>query len=286
MPGLQVQAGVRMPPHPLLPSLPPASCQCHWECWERPPRCMSMSLGWGAGPCQAQVAQGHLWHQFARCSSPYPPGFWPDPAMMAPPGWRDAPQPPGRWGATLQPPQSGSPHRPLWYSQGSPGEVPLPLGVQDLFPSWWLVDAYFSPSPTMRALPSDGDGIGSPIRRRGYILCHAVLPAGTGGVGAVGHCLLPCRGGEEPFPTANTAGGSGASGRATNALQSRNCRGRFGRGSDPQVRIRQRQGRDQRAKVPAPACAACGDTPTLAGSQATSTHTPHATLRGWQRAQG
>lgn len=155
-------------------------------------------------------------------------------AMTAPAGWRDAPQPPGRWGATLRPPHSGSPHRSPWYSQGSPGEVPLPLGVQDLLPSWWLVDAYFSPSPTMRALPSGGDRIESPIRRHGYILCHAGSPAGTGGVGAVGHCLLPCssqepcRSGEEPFPTANTAGGSGASGGATNALKSRNCRGRFG----------------------------------------------------------
>lgn len=79
------------------------------------------------------------------------------------------------------------------------------------------------------------------------------------------------RGGEEPFPTANTAGGSGAAGRATHACRSRNRQGRFGRGSDPWVRICQRQGRDQRAKAPAPAGAVGSDTPALAGSQATGT---------------
>lgn len=102
------------------------------------------------------------------------------------------------------------------------------------------------------------------------------LSPGTGDAGALpaaccGAAPGPCGGAEEPFPPADTAGGPGAAGRATDACRSRNRRGRLGRGSDPRVRICQRQRRDQRARAAAPAGAVGSDTPALAGSQATGT---------------
>lgn len=53
-----VQAGVRICLLPLLSPLPSASHQCHQEGWQRPSCCTSISLGWGAGLCQAHVAEG------------------------------------------------------------------------------------------------------------------------------------------------------------------------------------------------------------------------------------
>lgn len=72
--------------------------------------------------------------------------------MVVPQGRRAAPQPPGTWGTPCgHLTRFGTPHRSPQHHQGSPSKVPLALGVQDLSPSWWLVDAHPSPSSSVKA---------------------------------------------------------------------------------------------------------------------------------------
>lgn len=177
------------------------------------------------------------------------PGLWPTLAVMAPPRWRDTPHIPGREGATLQPSCSGRRCRSSWRHQGSPSEVPLPLRAQDLFPLQWPVDAHASPSPSGWALQQPLVLVTPPMAQTQPVLARLLaqeVREQLAAALAAPAALWRWRGAASYRKHRR---GSGAADRATGARRRRNCWGRFGRGSDPWVRIcRQAAGKGSKSK--------------------------------------